>query len=50
VAATPDGGRVFAGTSDGRLLSWDKEGKASDPIDISSATVAAAPAEAPAQQ
>lgn len=42
VAATADGGRVFAGTSDGRLLSWDKEGKASEPIDISSAAVATA--------
>lgn len=44
VAATADGGRVFAGTSDGRLLSWDKEGRASEAIDIYSAAPAAAPA------
>ena len=43
VAVAADGGRVFAGTSDGRLLSWDKEGKAAEPIDISAAPVVPVP-------
>lgn len=49
VAATSDGARLFAGTGDGRLLSWDKEGKAMPPVDIPSTTVAAATTPAPPQ-
>lgn len=50
LVATATGERVFAGTCDGRLLSWDQEGKPLDTIDIPSTTVAAAIPAAPANQ
>lgn len=50
LVATANGERVFAGTSDGRLCGWEKDGKPMPPIDIPSATVAAAPPAAPANK
>lgn len=46
LAVTPDGSRIFAGTSDGRLHSWNKDGQAAAPIEIRTAplTAAASPA------
>jgi WD40 repeat protein/mono/diheme cytochrome c family protein len=50
VGTTPDGGHFFAGTHDGRLLSWDKDGRPSDPIDVSSVTTSTASAAESAPQ
>ncbi|MFN0130403.1 MAG: c-type cytochrome domain-containing protein [Verrucomicrobiales bacterium] len=44
VVVAPDGGRLFAGTSDGRVVGWTADGKAFEPVDIESATVPAAAA------
>ena len=37
LTATSDGGRIFAGSSEGRLLGWDKEGKLLDNIEVTTA-------------
>ncbi len=42
VAATPDGHRVFAGSHDGRLFVWDKEGKLVRRIDVAEEKTTAA--------
>jgi mono/diheme cytochrome c family protein len=44
LAATDSGERIFAGTSDGQLLGWNKDGKLLDKIDVVTAqAVAPAP-------
>lgn len=44
LAGTDQGGRLFAGSSGGHILSWDGEGKLLDNIDVMAAkTVASAP-------
>ena len=46
VSAASRGGRVFAGSSAGRLMSWDQDGKLIDNLDVAAAAappVAAAP-------
>jgi hypothetical protein len=44
LAATDSGERIFAGSSDGQLLGWNKDGKLLDKIDVVTAQpVAPAP-------
>jgi len=42
LVVTPDGERIFAGSSDGRVMSWDKEGKLLQTIDPAAVPVVAA--------
>ncbi len=49
LTATGNGERIFAGSSEGRILGWDKEGKLLDNIDVTAAMPAVANA-APAPE
>lgn len=46
VAATDNGERIFAGSSEGRILGWDKDGKLLDNIDAAAVTTVATTAPA----
>jgi hypothetical protein len=43
VAARADGTRVFAGSAEGRIVGWDRDGKQVDDVDVAAVKVAGGP-------